>query len=274
MQNRYLLDTGDFSKFKLIKEFGEEFAYIGLNWYMCSEETERNESKKDKAGKHKGYLDDINNKDSYLKKISTLRIPSENYKNIFKYSDPVLYSKMQRILVDTKVEDLSINLIKSNNIFKENVIFFEERINENREQWFENSKEKLINTEIIFCDPDNGFSHGTKCKEDQMSKYVFFKEVKNYLEIGHSVIVYQHLTRNDKRDIQCQKRIDEINKECGQYFVETLYSGRGTGRFYFVIYRNEHKDKIDKILCKIKNTDYYGKKKLFELYDKHVLTFF
>ena len=96
------------------------------------------------------------------------------------------------------------------------------------------------------------------------SKFISFCEVKIYLEKGHSVVIYQHLVRN-LGDICSQQKhwIAKIHEQINvdKQLVISLYSGKGSGRFYFIICRDaDHKNKIEKVLdnIEIKKTPEHG----------------
>jgi hypothetical protein len=70
--------------------------------------------------------------------------------------------------------------------------------------------ERFRSTELVFFDPDNGFEVPSKLlgRKDS-SKYLYWDELGRTYASGHSVLVYQHFTR-EKREQFVIRRADEL----------------------------------------------------------------
>lgn len=161
-------DIGDFGKYGLLNEiFNQSNGHIrlGVNWYKATKEENNND------GKHIDYLENtLKDRSSYIQCF------------------PELYDKLKYIVQNGK---RCLSEIEDNQILPENTVFYSRPIpysasNYNKRElerihWFNRSVTDLINTDIIFVDPDNGIESDTAKKtKTNAIKYVFKDEIKEY----------------------------------------------------------------------------------------------
>jgi len=185
MQDRYVGDVGDFGKYGLLNEICKKSnggTRLGINWFYY---VTREEKQKRDKGRRFDYLND-ENKDS------------KKYAACFRD----LYNELKGI-VDSR---RSIGEIEKGLILPKETIFYSKPLpyssvnpserEEERKNWFKVSLSQLKSADIIFLDPDNGIQTD-KVRKTQIKaiKYVFKDEIKEYYELGKSLIIYNHRDR-------------------------------------------------------------------------------
>ena len=82
------------------------------------------------------------------------------------------------------------NLIEGARYFDECVSY------QNRSEWHQQALKALSGADLVFLDPDNGMIVDS-VKEANLKavKYVLYKEVREYLNRGQSILVYNHRCR-------------------------------------------------------------------------------
>ena len=185
MQDRYVGDVGDFGKYGLLKEICKKSngsVRLGINWFYVTRKEKRRGD-----GRHIGYLSDENKN-------------SRKYVVCF----PDLYDKLKDIVNGNRsIKEIEKRLIlPKDTIFYSNTLPFGENPferEEGRKNWFKESLSQLKSADIIFLDPDNGIQTN-KVKKTQIKaiKYAFKGEIKEYYELGKSVIIYNHRDRKSK----------------------------------------------------------------------------
>jgi len=69
-----------------------------------------------------------------------------------------------------------------------------------RQEWFKVALAALRSSDLIFFDPDNGLDVSSKRKGHlNSSKYLYRDEVAETYRAGHSVLIYQHFPREERR---------------------------------------------------------------------------
>ena len=234
MQNRYVGDIGDFSKYFLLRELSQSDLKVGVNWYF-TEPTEKELKNNRGDGKHTDYLI----ADKY------------NIRN----ADPELFDKLRTLVVkgnrsiDSVVGFGLLPHIK--NFFAKPIGLFNER-----ETWFKKSLASLNGCDVIFTDPDNGINpKSISPLSSNANKYLLLSELHQLYSIENkSVIIYQHTARTGKVEQQITSKINEIEK-ClsiqNRNLVQVLYTGLGTSRFYIAVKQPSHSSEIDTSLKKV-----------------------
>ena len=235
MKNQYFGDVGDFGKYGLLKAIKDNNLKIGVNWYLTKDDEKTD-------GKHINYLN----------------------KPEFRICDSVLCSFLHNSIFENR---RSVKEIYSYKEF-ENYIFYDEVIDLEhinalsergrlerqrlRNEWFLSSTKKLKEADIVFCDPDNGLETRSLSKFGKDSvKYTFVEEIKQLLEHGKSVIVYNHRDRSPENEYG--KRFKEIHKSIGiENELRILRFNRYSVRDYLFFIQPNHKDllnsKLDEFL--------------------------
>lgn len=190
MQDRYAGDIGDFGKIALLKALQEQGLSIGVNWYKVQDleaEKRTNGSFKQKDGKY--------------------QIPESLFQ-----CDPVLADTLLQIFYS---ETRSIEALEKAKLIPEAIYYNKPVTVESRSDWHQAALEKLSQVNIVFLDPDNGMlvkSVGKGCKRSV--KYVFYKEVRDYLKQGQSVLIYNHRSRVPEKKY-FQERLDKLQFHTG-----------------------------------------------------------
>ena len=98
---------------------------------------------------------------------------------------------------------------------------------------------------MVFLDPDNGLIvESVKKGNPRRVKYVFDDEITDYINHGHSVLIYNHRCR--KPELQYFKEIEQkLNMYPEKYEIFEITFPRYSVRDYFAIpAKTEHAEKI------------------------------
>jgi len=233
MQNRYVGDIGDFSKYFLLRELSQSELKVGVNWYF-TEPTEKELKNNRGDGKHIDYLI----ADKY------------NLRNV----DPELFDKLRTLVVKnirsiSSLAEFGV-LPHINNFFAEPV-----ELRNERENWFNRSLATLKYCDVVFTDPDNGIIPKSVSPNGiKAAKYLLPDEIKRYyIEEKKSLIIYQHTNRSGKLAQQITSKIDEIEKPLSiqnKNLVQVIYTGLGTSRFYIAVKQPNHSVVINNTINK------------------------
>jgi len=110
--------------------------------------------------------------------------------------DPTLYEYLQKNVLRRGIRDVKI--LETSDILA-NFRFYSKIVDDDiklREAYFNRFLEFAKGTDLVFFDPDNGLEvksipRGRK----NSSKYLYWSEVKDSYEAGHSILIYQHFPR-------------------------------------------------------------------------------
>ena len=127
-----------------------------------------------------------------------------DYKDLEKYNEP-LYKKLRGIISPNKRCIKSIESIYENYTYQSTLL---EQIN--RTKYFDEIKEKAKKCDLLFFDPDNGISFGTKKKDN---KHLYWDEIKELWKSGKDLLIYQHFRR---------QKWDEYLSELKKYVKKIL----------------------------------------------------
>lgn len=212
MQDRYAGDIGDFGKIGLLKYLQKQGFSMGVNWYLAS------------------TPDVEKNADGTFKRDDGRYIIQDKIKEC----DPYIAEALTKIAGS---KDRSVSAIQKADLIPGAVYYDEYLTVDNRAGWHKKALERFKDCDLVFLDPDNGLLVKSVGKKSARSvKYVFYEEVKDYLEAGKSVIVYNHRSRkyvtNYFGDIEdmLQEKV-RIYK----YVVQEITFPKGTTRDYFAI---------------------------------------
>lgn len=220
MQDRYAGDVGDFGKLGMLRVIANTGLRVGVNWYLTYKPEEH--SKED--GKHTGYLD----------------------VTAFRGCDDKLLEALRSIVAGGR----SVAALESANLIP-NAYFYSEILKPgsdrafSRDVWFKKSLGALADSDIIFCDPDNGLLvSSVSLGSIRSDKYVRADELIAYYSAGKSVVFYNHRCREKEpmylsRFAPLQQRAELSGaKWNGLKFV------RGTIRDYFFILQPSHAGQV------------------------------
>lgn len=202
MQDRYAGDVGDFSKFLLLKSLLEGHDHkLGVVWYRRPNEIHNND------GGHVEYLQDPR----------------------FKDCDPDLLSKLSRVVHSTR---RSIKLLQASAILPENTTYYPNIIDFDvkygsqsqrdktarqraRLEWCAEANKALLNSNVLFLDPDNGLEVASCSEYGRMrsGKYAYYEEVSRFLRDRDICVVYQHMNHTCSHIDQISSRIAELRRK-------------------------------------------------------------
>lgn len=221
MQDRYVGDAGDFGKFGLLRKMSGAGLKIGVNWYRIH----RPEKHGPGDGKHIGYL----------------------HKRAFQGCDDVLLETLRRIV---ESGNRSIAALEEAELIPQ-ACYYPKILRPgstrtfSRQAWHQNAQKALADSDLIFCDPDNGLLVKsvpvTSAKSD---KYVTEWELLDYYRAGKSVVFYNHRSREKEhqyllRFATLKNRIERAN---GQFSGLTFF--RGSLRDYIFMIQPLHFAKV------------------------------
>lgn len=221
MQDRYAGDVGDFGKLGMLRQIASSGLGIGINWYR----TYKPEEHGNDDGKHIGYL---NNK-------------------AFQECDEGLLNALREVIEGNR----SVATLEKARIIP-NAQYYAEILKPGsnrsffRDTWHKNSMKALADSDIIFCDPDNGLLvKSVTLSSVKSDKYVTEDEIVEHYLSGKSVVYYNHRCR-EKEHIYLQRfaplqRRNEIAlaKWMGLKFT------RGTIRDYIFILQPYHAERVN-----------------------------
>ena len=238
MQNRYVGDIGDYGKYGLLKFIcNSANLYLGINWYLVEPEE----------------LGEEDNSDG--KKIKYLSKPKD-----YRKYDPDLFDELKNIMMSNtrtvyEVKKHHILILQKQPIFYDKLLSYRGKKNIEarktaRDLWLEESLQRLKECDIVFFDPDNGIKP-LKTKEYRKKgiKYVFREEAEKYYDLGKSLIIYNHNSREPKK--KYQERFNFIKDIIGHDNIPCL---RFHNRDYIFVLQLEHRNKIEKALSEFLET--------------------
>ena len=232
MQDRYVGDVGDFGKIGMLRQIAEADLRIGVNWYL----TYKPEEHINADGKHIGYLNDI----------------------FFKGCDDELLKSLYIIANGTR----SIAALENANLIP-NATYYREILkpgcdkNFMRSIWHRKSLETLSESNIIFCDPDNGLIvKSVSQKSIKSDKYIIPDELISYYQAGKSLIFYNHRCREQEQVyLQRFQMLKQRNELVGAEW-RGLKFVRGTIRDYIFILQPQHLAVVDKAIKNMMKTNW------------------
>lgn len=172
MKNQYFGDVNDYRKYGLLRILANNGHYkIGVCWMLTADDSRTD-------GKFTAYLDEPKRWRQY---------------------DPQLFD----VLHNWIVADNNRNVVLAQNVeMLPGFAFCSGFLQDTRDyrlKYFIEMREKLKNCELIFFDPDNGIETKSIIKGQKNSaKYIYWDEIGEVFQSGHSVLVYQHFRREER----------------------------------------------------------------------------
>ena len=252
MQDKYVGDVGDFGKFILLSgltSIGKESIKLGINWYHVTKPDQRAGD-----GRHTDYLD-----------------ATWNHFNCYRECSLDIHGKLKTIV---DADERKILALEKGGLLPDSTLYYSEPIpyeakspNQrriNREQWFENSKTMLKNSDIVFLDPDNGIQpFNVRKTQKKAIKYAFDDEINEYYQEGKSVILYNHRDYSTKQKYDGDKLLrikDFIHSDT----FAVLRFKRISVRDYVFLNQKKHKELFMELFNRILSKPYDY---LFERYE-------
>ncbi len=222
MQDRYAGDIGDYGKMALLRALCEEGLKVGVNWYKVDP------------------LDAEKNEDGTYKQNDGKHFIPENLRKC----DTVL---ADALLTISKSDRRSIEALENADLIPDAVYYSEPVTMENREYWHRKALEQLNGADIVFLDPDNGLLVKSVGKKSARSiKYAFYEEVRDYVDNGKSVLVYNHRCRKKEEiyfhEICCKLRKCSLIPE--DSILKITFPKRSVRDYFAIPVSEEHAVKI------------------------------
>ena len=229
MQNRYFGDVGDFGKYGLLRRICGvsaadecEALSLGVVWYLVGDESHNED------GKHTTYLE-----------------KPEDYRDC----DPGLFDGLRSLLhgpgprAVRRIERSSLELLPHGTKYVSKPL-----TREGRSEWLSRAIEKVRDCDVVFLDPDRGFQPpSVKAGEKNAVQYVLWKEAERFAESHEqqTLVFYHHLNRTKPWPDQVDEKVHEIGSRVagGDAAIPVLFK-RGTGRVFFVLPSEKHRDLV------------------------------
>ena len=232
MKNQYVGDIGDYGKYGMLRYLAGEGIKIGVNWYLTPND-ETND------GKFVTYLDDDKER----------------------FRDAKLFDFLREIANDDK----NVGMIENGGLISGAVFFNEVVSKEDREGWHKSAMKALSDTELVFCDPDNGPIGKRSIGDKDADKYVTPEEIADYYKTGKNVVYYCQKARRDYA--AWRKTKNEMSQYLPDAKLITLTFHKGTQRsFIFVIHPEDYPRYVR--LCENFVRSVWGTSKWFTLEDQ------
>jgi hypothetical protein len=207
MKNQYFGDINDYLKYGMLRAFGRELS-IAVIWMMTLDDGSND-------GRKLGYLDGPGRRSH----------------------DPELFDWLRAWRDAKGARD--VRLIEDSGLLP-NCRFFRDIVPDEigpRAEWFARAREFARGADLVFLDPDNGLPvRSVRPGRARWSKFVGFEELKALHDDGHSLLIYQHLARVQRRDFIRAK----LRELYDLFEVEHFTSFLSFDWVGFVVSRNDH----------------------------------
>jgi hypothetical protein len=108
---------------------------------------------------------------------------------------------------------------------------------ENRDEYFESLGKEVHRSQLIFFDPDNGLEVRSVPKGRRGShKYLYWDEAARFFSNGHSLLVYQHYPRMDRKRFVILK----VTEIFARMSTTAVYSFKTAKVVFFLIPQRRH----------------------------------
>ena len=204
MKNQYFGDINDYRKYGLIRLLtGAGEIRTGICWMLTPDDNRTD-------GKFIEYLD-----------------KPKKYKDF----DPDLYEFLSQCISENARDVLEV---KNSDIFP-STILYDPILKDDagrRKQYFSNMYKLFQDVDLIFFDPDNGLEVKSKSLgHKHSSKYLYWSEVAECYKKGHSILIYQHFTREDRNEF-ISRILDNIYTKTGS--KNTIYFQTSSVVFFLI----------------------------------------
>lgn len=185
MKNQYVGDQRDFVKYGLLREIRRAGLSVGICWMLTPDDGGRD-------GNHTGYL----------------------LKPAYRACDADLFDMMPLLRQARHVGEVRARGIVAN------AVYFEETVPHGREarrRWWEAGHAAMGPARLVFFDPDNGLITGSVSAGGRCAvKYALDEEVRDAVEAGRSVLLYQHWPRVERTEFcrRVRDRLGALHRTC------------------------------------------------------------
>ena len=227
MQDRYAGDIGDFGKYGLLNWLcagdgnGRPVLSLGVLWYRFTGA----EPNAPNDGRHVSYLEAPRCRE-------------------FRPCAPDLWERMREVVLGER----SIAAVEASGALPEGTACYAEPLwfergeprgdrEAKRRDWLEVGRRTVIDADLVFLDPDNGFEpRHVKPHYLRGPKYVYYGDLNVHVEVGQNLVIYHHLGQNKRHEDQINDRLELLRARFSSVRnIFALRYRRGTGRAYFVL---------------------------------------
>jgi hypothetical protein len=239
MQNRYVGDAGDFGKLGLLRQLsrvgeGEPTLRLGVHWYLVPDEDHN------ANGRHIEYLEQAPRNER------------------IKACDPELYDALHLLV---KRGSRTVSALSRSGLLPTDTVYFEDVLSMNflpsgtpaaidfrreyRNAWMNAAAKALVDCELIFVDPDNGFETASLPHRNDGNKYAYFDELRAFVQADKSLVVYQHVNRSDTCNEQSKRRLSQIREKLKfDGSIRVLRYSHMSCQLYFILCAEAHREII------------------------------
>lgn len=228
MRHEYVADVGDWGKYGLLRLLQRSGFSLSVAWYL---NTEREISK---DGRLRAYLDN---------------------RQKFGPVDAELFNCLIEL---NTAKPLSVSAVEESRILEPGTKFFSVAVNEvNRNAFRRKLLLESAASDLVFLDADNGLAEAD-CPPRKLHKHASIDEVESLLEMGRSLLIYQHGVRHlGKAAQQAQwwrARIAPLVPENGMLDIFSFH--RYQFRFYLLITQAKHLHLREKFLFSFRQSQW------------------
>jgi len=223
MKNQYVGDINDYRKYGLIRTLtGKTVFRVGICWMLTPND---------------GRRDGLN--------LDYLTRPE-----LWRFYDPVLFDKL--VSITKNLGARSVSLIQTS-IVLPGATFSACPIpddSELRSEVIASALDSFSKCQWVFFDPDNGLEVNSKpygCRGS--NKYLYFSEVEQAFEQGHSLIIYQHFPRVKRGEYIADRarQLIQVTRSSVVFSLSTSFV------CFFVVPQRKHVANLRKRLKEIQN---------------------
>lgn len=228
MQDRYVGDVGDFSKFALLRLLQREVrGSTGVIWYRFPNEDHN------KDGRHVAYFG--NSK--------------------WQVCDNDLITSLRAIVETGK---RYIGALESSNILPKGTKYFAESIHPGpqadwlRSSWFERAKVAVASCDIVLVDPDNGIA-GRNHNQASIKggKHVTLDEIAALAADHSCLVIYHHFDRSASHFDQVHTNIRRLKSLIPDRDICCVRYKRVSPRAYFLVTQSHVVTSIERALASV-----------------------
>ncbi|MHB0972261.1 MAG: hypothetical protein ACYC7A_18035 [Thermoanaerobaculia bacterium] len=218
MKNQYFGDIGDYVKYAVLRRIETLGLRVGVIWMLTPNDDSRD-------GRRREYFG----------------FPDAN-----RPLDPKLFEAL-RSWEEKGLRD--VRAIERSGLL--GAAFFSEYFEDDasaRALTMERAIERMQGVDVVFLDPDNGLQiKSCRYGSARSSKFVFWSELKTLWENGHSIVVYQHLTRVN-RPVYFAARAQEFADALG---VDRILLIKSVGNLFFGAIQPSHATAFDRLAVEL-----------------------
>jgi hypothetical protein len=215
VKDQYFGDENDYLKYGLLRSLGMASGLgLGICWLRTADDRGRD-------GKFREYLND----------------PSR-----YRRHDPQLFDALSRLADPTTPRsvlyaeewDLLPNATFHHRVLADST--------SDRRTYFAEAWSRLASSPLLFLDPDNGIEvQSTAYGRSRSSKYVYWRELEEASQMGHSLIIYQHFP-HEPREAFIERTASAL---CTRLSAALVASFRTPRVVFFLAARDEHAQQLE-----------------------------